>query len=131
MLNEVFNLESLLEDRASENLRIGSDRQMHKFVSTSFCIVSETRSRLEWGSVQIKWASVKRTLFSPLSFLRQIASSSEDSGRAKTHELGGDKNLSQFLQNETEAEMVRDLDWLMRHIPCLGIPSVISTLQIS
>jgi len=72
----------------------------------------ETRSRFECGSVQIKWASVKRTLFNPFSFFKQIASSSCDSGLANVHVEGGDKNRSQFLQKDTD--------------DCLGIPSVIS-----
>lgn len=41
-------------------------------VRTSFWMVRDTRSRLECGSVQMKCASVKRTLDRPLSFLRQM-----------------------------------------------------------
>jgi hypothetical protein len=66
-------------------------------------MVSDTRNLFECGSVQIKCASVSRTLFSPFSFLRHIASSSWDSGRASCHACGGDRNRSQFLQNETDA----------------------------
>ncbi len=72
-------------------------------VSTSFWIVSETRSRFECGSVQMKCASVNRTLLRPLSFFRQMARSSCDSGRASDHEVGGERKRSQFLQNETDA----------------------------
>jgi hypothetical protein len=53
---------------------------------TSFWIVNDTRSRLECGSVQMKCASVNRTLLSPLSFFRQIERSSEDSGFASIHD---------------------------------------------
>lgn len=70
---------------------------------TSFCTVMETLSLLEWGSVQMKWASVRRTLFSPLSFLRQIARSCEDSGAAIIHCCGGERNRSQLRQNDTDA----------------------------
>lgn len=66
-------------------------------------MVSDTRNLLECGSVQMKCASVSRTLLSPLSLLRHIASSSWDSGRAKIHACGGDKKRSQFLQNDTDA----------------------------
>jgi hypothetical protein len=66
-------------------------------------MVSDTRNLFECGSVQIKCASVSRTLLSPFSFLRHIASSSWDSGRASCHACGGDRNRSQFLQNETDA----------------------------
>lgn len=69
----------------------------------SFWIVSDTRSRFEWGSVQMKCASVNRTLFRPLSFLRQMESSSEDSGFASIHASGGERKRSQFLQNDTDA----------------------------
>ena len=75
-------------------------------------MVIETRNRFEWGSVQIKCASVNRTLFNPFSFFKQIASSSCDSGLAIVHVKGGDKNRSQFLQKDTD--------------DCFGIPSVIS-----
>ena len=75
-------------------------------------MVIDTRNRFECGSVQIKWASVNRTLFNPFNFFKQIASSSCDSGLAIVHVIGGDKNRSQFLQNDTE--------------DCFGIPSVIS-----
>jgi hypothetical protein len=75
-------------------------------------MVIDTRNRFECGSVQIKCASVNRTLFSPFNFFKQIASSSCDSGLAIVHVVGGDKNRSQFRQKETEA--------------CFGIPSVIS-----
>jgi hypothetical protein len=51
----------------------------------------------------MKWASVNRTLLSPLNFLRHIDRSSDDSGRASVQDCGGDKNLSQFRQNETDA----------------------------
>lgn len=70
---------------------------------TSFWIVSETRNRFECGSVQMKCASVRRTLFRPLSFLRHIARSSCDSGLAITQLAGGDRNRSQLRQNEMEA----------------------------
>ena len=72
-------------------------------VRTSFWIVSETRSRFECGSVQMKCASVRRTLLRPLSFLRQMARSSWDSGRAIVQLDGGERNRSQFLQKETDA----------------------------
>ena len=75
-------------------------------------MVIETRNRFECGSVQIKCASVNRTLFKPFSFFKQIASSSCDSGLAIVHVVGGDKNRSQFLQKDTD--------------DCFGIPSVIS-----
>ena len=72
----------------------------------------ETRNRFECGSVQIKCASVNRTLFRPFNFFKQIASNSCDSGLAIVHDEGGDKNRSQFLQKDTE--------------DCFGMPSVIS-----
>lgn len=75
-------------------------------------MVIDTRNRFECGSVQIKCASVNRTLFNPFNFFKQIASNSCDSGLAIVHVKGGDKNRSQFLQNETD--------------DCFGIPSVIS-----
>ena len=51
----------------------------------------------------MKWASVNRTLFRPFSFFKQIANSSEDSGLARIHDCGGDRNRSQFRQNDTDA----------------------------
>lgn len=66
-------------------------------------MVIDTRSRFECGSVQMKWASVRRTLFRPLSFLRHMDSSSDDSGRARVHVCGGDRKRSQFRQNDTDA----------------------------
>ena len=51
----------------------------------------------------MKWASVNRTLFRPFSFFKQIANSSEDSGLARVHDWGGDRNRSQFRQNDTDA----------------------------
>lgn len=79
-------------------------------------MVSLTFSRLECGSVQMNPASIRRTLLRPFSFLRQIARSSRDSGSAICHEDGGDRNRSQFLQNE--------------RAHCFGMPSVMSTLPI-
>jgi hypothetical protein len=70
---------------------------------TSFWMVIDTRSRFECGSVQMKCASVRRTLFKPLSFLRHMESSSEDSGRASVHVCGGDRKRSQFRQKDTDA----------------------------
>lgn len=52
----------------------------------------------------MKCASVNRTLLRPLSFLRQIARSSCDSGRAITHWAGGARWRSQFRQYEIEAD---------------------------
>jgi hypothetical protein len=75
-------------------------------------MVIETRNLFECGSVQMKCASVNRTLFNPFNFFKQMASNSCDSGLATVHVKGGDKNLSQFLQNDTD--------------DCFGIPSVIS-----
>ena len=72
-------------------------------ISTSFWMVNETRNRLECGSVQMKWASVNRTLFRPFNFFRHIARSSWDSGLARVHACGGERNRSQFRQNETDA----------------------------
>lgn len=57
--------------------------------------------RFEWGSVQMKPASIRRTLLRPLSFLRQMARSSRDSGSAIVHVWGGEKKRSQFLQKES------------------------------
>jgi hypothetical protein len=51
----------------------------------------------------MKWASVNRTLFRPFSFFKQIANSSDDSGFARVHDCGGDRNRSQFRQNDTDA----------------------------
>ena len=80
---------------------------------TSFWIVIDTRSLFECGSVQMKWASVNRTLFSPLSFFRQIERSSADSGRASVHVCGGERNRSQFRQNDTEARAPNQpYDWV-------------------
>ena len=60
----------------------------------------------------MKCASVNRTLFRPFSFFRQIANSSEDSGLARIHDWGGDRNRSQFRQNDTDAnwnfEIIQD-----------------------
>jgi len=53
----------------------------------------------------MKWASVNRTLFRPFSFFKQIANSSEDSGLARVHDCGGDRNRSQFRQNDTDAKV--------------------------
>ena len=78
-------------------------------------MVNLTFILFEWGSVQMNPASMSRTLLRPLSFLRQMARSSRDSGSAICHVVGGDRKRSQFLQNEIEA--------------CFGIPSVISTLH--
>lgn len=99
-------------------------------VRTSFWIVSETRNRFEWGSVQMKCASVSRTLFRPFNFLRQIARSSWDSGRAIVHDDGGERNRSQFLQYDTEAALhqYQGSETEAENSPCLGIPSVISTV---
>lgn len=71
---------------------------------TSFWIVSLTRNLFEWGSVQMNPASIRRTLFSPFSFFRQMAKSSRDSGRAIVQVVGGDRNRSQFLQKLTVAK---------------------------
>lgn len=58
---------------------------------TSFCTVSLTLRRLLCGSVQTNPASINRTLLSPLSFLRQMASSSLLSNCAGTQEDGGER----------------------------------------
>ena len=101
---------------------------------TSFCIVNFTFMRFECGSVQMNPASINRTLFSPFNFFKHIANSSLDSGSAIVHVWGGERNRSQFLQNESAAANVWvDLlhqDWRC-DLPCFGIPSVISTLRWS
>lgn len=51
----------------------------------------------------MKWASVRRTLLSPLSRFKHSARSSCDSGRTSAHAEGGDKKRSQLRQNETDA----------------------------
>ena len=71
--------------------------------------------RFECGSVQMNPASISRTLFNPLSFLRHIANSSLDSGSAIVHVCGGERNRSQLRQNAS--------------VLCFGIPSVMSTLS--
>ena len=53
----------------------------------------------------MKWASVSRTLFRPFSFFRQMANNSGDSGLARVHDCGGDRNRSQFRQNDTDARL--------------------------
>jgi hypothetical protein len=63
----------------------------------------DTLSLFECGSVQMKCASVNRILFSPLSFFKQSARSSADSGLASIHVAGGERNRSQFLQKDTDA----------------------------
>lgn len=72
---------------------------------TSFWMVRETLRRFEWGSVQMKCASVRRTLLRPLSFLRQSARSSWDSGWAIIQLEGGDRKRSQFRQNDMDADI--------------------------
>lgn len=64
----------------------------------------------------MKEASIKRTLFRPLSFFRQMASSSRLSSCAGTQEMGGLRYRSQFRQKLTVA--------------CFGMPSVISTVAL-
>jgi hypothetical protein len=82
----------------------------------------------------MKWASVRRTLLSPLSRFKHSAKSSCDSARAGAHAEGGDKKRSQFRQNETDAGWVRQRSsWARRQdrdVHCLGIPSVMSTLAM-
>ena len=107
MLDEVFDLEDLLEDGRSENLNSArrykwSEPKAVTRGPTSFCMVNFTLMRFEWGSVQINPASTKRTLLSPLSFFKQMASSSRLSGCAMVHCAGGDRNRSQFRQKDTE-----------------------------
>ena len=68
-------------------------------------MVNLTFILFEWGSVQMNPASMSRTLLRPLSFLRQRASNSLDSGSAMDHAEGGDRNRSQALQNDREAEL--------------------------
>lgn len=91
----------------------------------------DTLNRFECGSVQMKCASVNRTLFSPFSFFRQIDSSSADSGFASVHDVGGARKRSQLRQNDTEAagSLLKSTPQDNHgYAPCLGIPSVISTL---
>lgn len=52
-----------------------------------------TLTRREWGSVQMKLASMIRTLDNPFSFLRHKASNSLDSGAALIQLLGGCSHL--------------------------------------
>ena len=54
----------------------------------------------------MKCASVNRTLLRPFSFLKQIAKSSDDSGFARVHDVGGERNRSQLRQNDTEANVI-------------------------
>lgn len=56
---------------------------------TSFWMVNLTRNRLEWGSVQMNPASMRRTLERPLSLRRQTARSSRDSSSHRVHWAGG------------------------------------------
>jgi len=63
---------------------------------TSFCTVILTFSLLEWGSVQMKPASIILTLFSPLTCLRHILRSWGDSNSIRTQ--GGRWYLLQSLQ---------------------------------
>ena len=53
----------------------------------------------------MKCASVDRTMFRPFSFFKQMADNSVDSCLARVHDCGGDRNRSQFRQND------RDADW--------------------
>lgn len=78
-------------------------------------MVSLTLRRLLCGSVQMNPASIKRTLLSPLSLRRQMASNSLDSRSQMTHCVGGARYLEQPLHQLMAA--------------CLGIPSVMSMLQ--
>lgn len=57
----------------------------------------------------MKPASTKRTRLRPLSFFKQIASNSLDSGWAIVQVAGGERNRSQLRQKLTEAreELVR------------------------
>lgn len=90
-LDDVLDLEDLLQNRSREDLcvfRRGSAPVSHlerRGVRTSFWIVNLTRNRFECGSVQMKPASMSRTLERPLSFRRQIASSSRDSSSQRVH----------------------------------------------
>ena len=108
VLDQVFDLKYLLQNCRCQHLPFfdkcpRTQLDQLKRQRTSFWIVSDTRNRFEWGSVQIKCASVSRTRFNPLSFFRQIARSSWDSGRAIIHCVGGARNRSQFRQYDTDA----------------------------
>lgn len=103
ILNQVFNLKNLLKNGRCKNLNeqyFMYGMRVDSNYRTSFCIVNFTFMRLECGSVQIKLASMRRTLLRPFSFFKQRARSSRDSGLAITHAAGGEANFSQFLQKD-------------------------------
>lgn len=89
--------------RTFKTLKNSSYRVSRSRKRTSFWIVRETLSLFECGSVQMKWASVNRTLLSPFSLLRHMESSSDDSSCASVHVWGGERNRSQFRQKDTDA----------------------------
>ena len=69
----------------------------------------DTLNRFECGSVQMKCASVSRTLFSPFSLRKHIDSNSDDSGLAIVQFCGGLMKRSQFLRKATDAGHRTDL----------------------
>ena len=89
-----------------------------------------TLIRLEWGSVQIKLASMILTFERPLNFRRHNASNSLDSGEAVIQCAGGCSHLSQLdkplvledIPIDEESEMTLTPDRCVR-LPlfvCLG-----------
>ena len=84
----------------------------------SDCTVILTFIRLEWGSVQMKLASMILSLFSPRNLRRQRASSSRDSNCATTQVVGGDSHLSQSLPILMLAGVHDDCKLSLTHMKC-------------
>lgn len=70
-------------------------------VHTSFWMVSLTLILFEWGSVHTKPASMRCTLLSPFSRVRQMRSNSLDSSAQDTHVFGGRRYLGECDGNKT------------------------------
>ena len=60
---------------------------------------------------------MSRTFAKPFNFFKQIASSSDDSGLASVHALGGERKRSQFLQKATDARTEWKLDPRVAQLP--------------
>jgi hypothetical protein len=78
-----INNETLLHDGVLEHLlRYASHNAGGSAGARTFWMVSSILRRLEWGSVQIQRASIRRTLFRPLIRFKHRPSSSFDSSAA-------------------------------------------------